>query len=274
LRRLWLNGFFRRAPGELSITEGFIVTRTTKGTRAGGAVFEPFSAEPGKRAPLVIAPSLLSSDFAHIADVLARLRRAKSHWVHVDVMDGHFVPNLTLGPPVLAKWTAAEPELFYDTHLMIENPMDMAEAFAKAGASLLTLHIETLSRPRRDLRAVRKLGLKVGVTIKPKTPLSDILPLLDDVDLVLVMTVEPGFGGQELIPGMLNKVRELDLARRRRGLSFRLEVDGGINAQTAPLAVEAGADVLVAGNAVFGEGKIADNIKLLREVSEKALKQE
>lgn len=245
------------------------MSRTTKANRSGGAIFEPFPTEPGKRAPLVVAPSLLSSDFAHIASELARCRRARARWVHVDVMDGHFVPNLTLGPPILAKWAASEPDLFYDTHLMVDNPMDLAEAFVKAGSSLLTLHIETLSRPRRDLRAIKRLGVKVGVTIKPKTPVSDILPLLDEIDMVLVMTVEPGFGGQDLIPGMLNKVRELDLARQRRGLPFRLQVDGGINAQTAPLAVAAGADVLVAGSAVFAGGQIAENIRKIREASDK-----
>lgn len=246
--------------------------RNTKASRAGGAIFEPFPTEPGKRAPLVIAPSLLSSDFAHITTELSRCRRAKARWVHVDVMDGHFVPNLTLGPPILAKWTAAEPDLFYDTHLMIDNPMEYAEAFVKAGSSMLTVHIETLSRPRRDLRAIKRLGVRVGVTLKPKTATSEILPLLDEVDMVLVMTVEPGFGGQELIPGMLNKVRELDLVRQRRGLAFRLQVDGGINAQTAPLAVAAGADVLVAGNAVFAGGPIAENIRKLREATGAAAK--
>ena len=213
----------------------------------------------------VIAPSLLSSDFAHAARELARCRQARATWVHVDVMDGHFVPNITLGPPVLKKWSAAAPDLFYDTHLMIARPMEFAEPFAAAGANLLTLHIETLTRPRRDLRAVRKLGVKVGVTLRPKTPLQEILSILDEVDLVLVMTVEPGFGGQELIPKTLNSVRELDLIRRREKLKFRLEVDGGINPHTAAVAVAAGADVLVAGHAVFDGGEIRGNIKKLRE---------
>ena len=228
-------------------------------------IFVPFSSEKEDGAPLVIAPSLLSSDFAYAADELKKCRRARARWIHVDVMDGHFVPNITFGPPVLKKWVATAPDLFYDTHLMIEQPMEFAELFAKAGSSLITIHIETTSRPRRDLRAIRRLGVKAGVTIRPKTPIKAIAEILDEVDLVLVMTVEPGFGGQAMIPKTLNKVRELDLIRRREGLPFRLEVDGGINVETAPVAVAAGADVLVAGNAVFENGDIRGNLKALRE---------
>lgn len=230
----------------------------------------PEASAPRRKAPAaapahaaLIVPSLLSCDFAHAADELARCRRNKCPWVHVDIMDGHFVPNITFGPPVLAKWKAAEPDLFYDTHLMIVNPMQYAEAFVKAGASQLTLHIETLQRARRDLRAIRRMGIQVGITLKPKTPLRDILDLLDEVDTVLVMTVEPGFGGQAMIPRTLNNVRELDMIRRRDGLPFRLEVDGGINATTIGIAAAAGADTFVAGNAVFS-GSIPANLKTLR----------
>ena len=235
-------------------------------TAAADGIFRPRDPKANGAPALVIAPSLLSSDFANAAHELARCRRAKAHWVHVDVMDGHFVPNITLGPPVLKKWHAAEPGLLYDTHLMIEEPMRYAEAFVEAGAGVLTLHIETLTRPRRDLRAVKKMGVRVGLTLKPKTPVREIDELLGEVDMVLVMTVEPGFGGQEMIPKTLNKVRELDLIRRERGLRFRLQVDGGVNAQTAAMAVAAGADVLVAGNAVFADGDVAGNIKKLREI--------
>src|SRR5690606_684187 len=237
------------------------------GKRGGQrAIFEPYSPSRG-RMPVVVAPSLLSSDFAWGARELGRWRRARACRVHADVMDGHFVPNLTLGPPILKRWHAAEPDLFYDTHLMIEQPMALAEAFAQAGASLLTVHIETLKRPRRELRALRQLGVRVGITLRPKTPIKELLPYLDEVDMVLVMTVEPGFGGQTIIPKTLNKVRELDLIRRNEQLPFRLQVDGGINVQTAPMAVAAGADVLVAGNAVFGEGEFTDNLRKLREAA-------
>jgi ribulose-phosphate 3-epimerase len=244
---------------------------TSKTSRPAPQIFVPFAAGNGARAPkLVIAPSVLSSDFAWEARELSKCRRARAPWVHIDIMDGHFVPNITFGPPILKKWTAAEPDLFYDTHLMIEKPMQYAEAFAQAGASLINIHIETTSRPRRDLRALRKLGVKTGLTIKPRTPVKEIAGVLDEVDLVLVMTVEPGFGGQAMIPKTLNKVRELDLIRRREGLPFRLQVDGGINVQTAPLAVAAGADVLVAGNAVFDGGRIAENLKALYDILTRA----
>ena len=233
-------------------------------TNKSKPIYIPFSNRNGKRPEVIITPSVLSCNFAYAAQELAKCRRARARWVHIDVMDGHFVPNITIGPPVLKAWAASEPDLFYDTHLMIEKPMNYAEQFVAAGSHLITIHIETTHRPRHDLRAIKRLGVKVGVTIKPRTPVKSIAPLLDEVDLVLVMTVEPGFGGQALIPRTLNKVRELDLIRSKEGLPFRLQVDGGINKATSPLAVAAGADVLVAGNAVFKEGDVRGNLKVLR----------
>lgn len=218
-----------------------------------------------------IAPSILSADFAHLARDLVKCRRAKANWIHIDAMDGHFVPNLTIGPPVVKSIRAAEPSLFFDCHLMLSDPMRYAPDFVKAGAQLVTIHAEASHSLERDLKALRAAGAKAGVSIKPGTPVKAIRDVLPLADLVLVMTVEPGFGGQGLIASALNKVRDLDLIRRRGGLAFRLQVDGGINRETAPLAAAAGADVLVAGTAVFGGADgVEENLKALREAIAKA----
>ncbi len=239
------------------------MAKTTKKAPAAKA-FAGFERN-GRVTEAIIAPSILSANFASMAQDLAKCRRAKAGWIHVDVMDGHFVPNITFGPPLLKSWKAAEPNLLYDTHLMIENPMNLAAAFRDAGSDILTIHVETTDNPVRDLRAIKKLGIKAGISIKPGTPVRSIRDCLAEADLVLVMTVEPGFGGQALIPKTLNKVRELDLLRQEQGYNFILEVDGGINPKTTSLAVAAGADVLVAGSAVFGGGATAaENLKTLR----------
>ena len=224
----------------------------------------------GPKPEMVVAPSVLSADFAELGKELARCRRSNARWIHIDVMDGHFVPNLTIGPPLVKAWRKAQPELFFDTHLMVEKPMRLAEMFQEAGSSMITIHVEATHNAARDVRALKRSGLRVGISIKPGTPVRAIKDCLALVDLVLVMTVEPGEGGQQLIPKTLNKVRELDLIRRERDLDFRLQVDGGINKRTAPLAVAAGADVLVAGTAVFGgSGTVAENLKALREAISK-----
>ena len=238
---------------------------TAKKSTAKKQIFEPYTHGNGRATEVVIAPSVLSCDFSEASRELAKCRRAKAPWVHIDVMDGHFVPNITFGPPILKKWAAAQPDLFYDTHLMIEKPMLFAEKFAEAGSSLINIHIETTNRARRDLRAIRRMGVKCGLTIKPKTPIKAILPFLDEVDMVLVMTVEPGFGGQAMMPKCLNKVRELALFRQKENLAFRLQIDGGVHIETASMAAAAGADVLVAGSAVFKGGNISENLKALRE---------
>ncbi len=213
-----------------------------------------------------IAPSILSADFAAMGNEIAKCRRAQTPWIHIDAMDGAFVPNITFGPPLVKSWRSAEPKVFFDVHLMIEKPMAFAQAFMEAGTELLTFHAEVSKNPKRDIKAIHEMGMKAGIAIKPGTSIQAIKDCLETADLILVMTVEPGFGGQPLIPKTLNKVRELDLIRRTHGHKYRLQVDGGINRTTAPLAVAAGADVLVAGSAVFGGGKsVAENLAALND---------
>lgn len=200
-------------------------------------------------APPIAAPSILSADFAKLADELALADPARD-WVHCDVMDNHFVPNLTFGPIVVAaarRLTSA----FLDVHLMMERPWAMVEEFRRAGADCITVHIEACPETREVLRQIRATGAKAGLSLKPDTPWHAIAPYLPDLDLLLVMTVEPGFGGQAFMPDMLEKVRAAKAEREKKGLKFLIEVDGGIHAGTAKLARAAGADVFVAGNGVF-----------------------
>ncbi len=213
-----------------------------------------------------IAPSLLSADFANLRVELQNVRQAGLRWIHLDIMDGHFVPNISFGPPVVQSIRSISRELFFDVHLMIEDPRAYVKEFTSAGAQLVTFHVEAAGEDTTNLlRYIRRQGAQAGLSLRPRTRVSEIEPYIDQADLILVMTVEPGFGGQKLIPGTLNKVRELNLLREERGLSFLIQVDGGINADTAPLAVAAGSDVLVAGSAVFKGGKAKDNIKNLRQ---------
>ncbi|MFH0794713.1 MAG: ribulose-phosphate 3-epimerase, partial [bacterium] len=191
-----------------------------------------------------VAPSLLSADFSNLAQALKQVERARCKWVHLDVMDGHFVPNLTFGPPVVRAMRKVSKTLFFDTHLMVTNPLELVDEFAEAGSNLITIHVESVGEQKLEsaIRAVRRRGVQVGVTLRPKTPLKAIASVLGKVDLVLVMSVEPGFGGQSLIPSTLNKVRQLALLKKEHHYPYHIEIDGGVNRETAPLATAAGAE--------------------------------
>ena len=212
-------------------------------------------AEPGIR----MAPSVLSADFARLAEDVAKVEAGGCEVLHLDVMDGHFVPNISFGVPVIAKLRKAS-NLFFDTHLMISDPMKYAEPFAEAGADLLNFHIEATDEPMAVVERIRGLDRRVGVTLNPGTAAEAIEPVLEAVDLVLVMSVWPGFGGQAFIPDVLEKVRWL---RSRLRSDQRLEIDGGIGRETVVAAVEAGVDTLVAGSAIFGQ---ADPAAAMREL--------
>lgn len=216
-----------------------------------------------------IAPSILSADFARLADEVARVERC-ADLLHVDVMDGHFVPNITVGPPVVTSLRAAT-GLPLDVHLMIANPDAYIGRFAEAGASIITVHAEATPHVHRTLQAVKAAGAKAGVAICPATPVHCLEHVLDLADLILVMTVNPGFGGQEFISGMLTKIRQVRAMVEDAGSRIDIEVDGGISDVTAPLVVRAGANVLVAGNFVFGGGDPCANVERLRRSASSVL---
>ncbi len=218
-------------------------------------------------AKVSIAPSLLSADFGRLADHLREAEEAGADLHHVDVMDGHFVPNLTIGPPVVKsiRRTARVP---LDCHLMIERPLAYVKAFADAGADSITFHVEAKDPPREVAKAIRALGKRVGVALNPDTPLDGVLPILELVDMVLVMSVFPGFGGQKFMPAVLEKTSAL---RRTHGFDRDVEMDGGINAETVGLCAAAGANVLVAGTAVYGEKDMAAAVRDLRRKGDAAL---
>jgi ribulose-phosphate 3-epimerase len=213
-----------------------------------------------------IAPSILSADFANLGAEVKAVDAAGADYIHVDVMDGHFVPNLTIGPTVIKAIRKSTGKTF-DVHLMIENPDQYVEAYAKAGADIITVHTEAKQQNlRATLERIKGLGKKCGIVIKPKTPASELEPFMDMADLILVMTVEPGFGGQSFMVDQLGKIKTIRSMIQKTGRTIDLEVDGGINPQTAKEVIAAGANVLVAGSAVF-TGNAADyakNIQVLR----------
>lgn len=211
-----------------------------------------------------VAPSILAADFANLQQEIQIVEEAGADWIHIDVMDGHFVPNITMGPLVV---DAIRPhtKLPLDVHLMIEQPDLYIEAFVKAGADIITVHVEACKHLHRTLQFIRSLGAKPGVVLNPHTPIETIQHVLKDVDVVLFMTVNPGFGGQAFIPEVLDKVKALSQLKQQKGLDFEIEIDGGVNSSTVVDCVEAGATVVVAGSAIYG----AQDKKLaLKEIKE------
>ncbi|GIN61485.1 ribulose-phosphate 3-epimerase [Robertmurraya siralis] len=210
-----------------------------------------------------IAPSILSADFSKLGEEIKDVENGGADYIHVDVMDGHFVPNITIGPLIVE---AIRPvtSLPLDVHLMIENPDQYVEAFARAGADFLTVHVEASRHLHRTIQNIKSCGVKAGVVLNPATSIETIKPIIDDVDIVLLMTVNPGFGGQKFIHSVLPKIKEVRDLVRARGLETEIEVDGGVNEETAKLCIDAGANVLVAGSAIYNKSDRKQAIEGLR----------
>jgi ribulose-phosphate 3-epimerase len=219
-----------------------------------------------KKIRYIIAPSILSADFLHLGSEIAACENAGADWIHVDVMDGHFVPNLTMGP-FIVKHVRRGTSLPVDVHLMVQNPENLLESFAKAGADHLTVHVETCPDIVGTLKKIKALGCKAGVTLNPDTSASELTPALPHADLVLVMTVHPGYSGQSFMPEVLPKIAEVRQMLDALGSAADLEVDGGISAATLPKVLEAGANAFVAANAIFMHPDgITDGIQALRKI--------
>jgi ribulose-phosphate 3-epimerase len=213
----------------------------------------------------LIAPSLLSADFLNLSRDIAMINRSEADWFHLDVMDGCFVPNISFGLPVIAA-IKREAQKTLDVHLMIEEPGRYAEAFKQAGADVLSVHIEACPHLHRNLQQIRGLGMKTGVAINPHTSVTQLFDVLHDVDVVCMMSVNPGFGGQQFIAYTLEKIKALKQEINQRGLSTLIEIDGGVTLQNAAAIVQAGADILVAGNTVFGSPNPEETIAQLKRI--------
>jgi len=214
-----------------------------------------------------ISPSILSADFSQLGNEIKRLEEGGADMIHVDVMDGHFVPNLTIGPPVI-KALKKHSSILFDVHLMISPVHKYIEAYSNAGADIITIHPEATDDLKSSISKIKELNKKVGVSLNPKTKIDTIIDLLNKIDLVLIMSVNPGFGGQKFMPEVLTKIRELKKIQNEKNLKFDIEIDGGINFDNSKTAIEAGANILVSGTTIFksNNGDIKKNIELLKSM--------